>query len=257
MAAAGITSDFRKYGIIMIWIQDCKQYTLDTPAISEKEFTQQMQTKGFVRISCTDGEAIVDVVLVSSSSGAESSVDMFRRLLKQIGVKTKANVAEENDDSGSDGENESKKKPAPSAKSKVVAVLEARTVVFITKDEFSTNVNKARSEFTGALIINYLHRDFACDKRTGPMCYKHRVMLATEVAELVNFHHHKASDYPLICRDDPQIIWLNAKPGDLVEISRIEDNAAGLTTSYRYVSSKKFDMSEKSKAAKLNLSDDV
>ncbi len=251
MAKTGIAADYMKYNVIMTWIQDCRKYTMESPAISEKEFTEQMQSKNAIHIPCMEEKKVVDVVLVSSTSGIESSVDLFRRLLKSIGVKIAKVIEEDSEDESGD-----KDAVAPSAEAAQADKHGNRIVIIITKEPFSTNVQKARSEFTGALIINYRHRDFACDKRRGPSCYKHRVMTKKEVDDLTGFHHHKSSDYPILCIDDPQAIWINGRPGDLIEVTRIEDNAAGMTIAYKYLSSKRFDTSDKSKASKLNLSEE-
>ena len=253
-----ISSDFKKYKIILLWLDECKHYTKNSQPLGEDAFIKEMQSHNYVKISCIDNttstdttnmnnennednedsennknngdsenngdKTKIDIVLISSSSRIESGVDSFRRLLKALNVKE--NTQYNN-----------------------------RKLIIITKYPFSTNVLKTKSAYNIG-ITNYLHSNFSCDKRRGPMCYPHKVMSAEEVKLLTEFYYNKASDYPPICLDDPQCIWLNAKPGDLIEITRVEDNAAGKTITYRYVTTKKFDMSNKSKTSDLNLSNE-
>lgn len=250
MALGGFSADFVKYNVIMTWITDCKHYTMKGSVLNEKDFIHQMQSHNYIHIPCSDEKNTIDIVLASSFSGIESSTDSFRKVLKHIGVK-EIHAQKDSDSDSDDDKSEKHKNKAAAPKEK-----SNRIVIIVTKYEFSTNVQKSRSKFTGALIINHRHMDFACDKRKGPMCYIHRVMTDEEVANLTSFHKNKPSDYPILCINDPQAIWLNGKPGDLIEITRIEDNAAGLPVSYRYLSTKKYDMSGKSKTSKLTLSEE-
>lgn len=220
-----ISADYRKYKNILLWVEECKKYLVKNTSLSEEDFIKKMQSDDFVSIATMDGKVQIDIILTSSVSYIESSVELFRKVLKSVKVR----------------ELDSKR-----------GINHSRRLIMVTKRPFSTNVQKIRNGYAVA-ITNYQHIDFVTDKRTGPMCYPHKVMAKEEVDALISFYHNKPSDYPSICLDDPQCIWLNARLGDLIEIHRIEDNAAGITVTYRYVISKKFDMSDKSKTNDLNL----
>ena len=54
----------------------------------------------------------------------------------------------------------------------------------------------------------------------------HRTMSAKEVSTLLGFMHKTRADLPMIFTNDPPVIWVGAREGDVVEISRDSHTAA-------------------------------
>jgi len=63
---------------------------------------------------------------------------------------------------------------------------------------------------------------------------KHEIMTKKEAEEVLKKFNCKPSELPLIYVNDPAIIVLGVKPGDMIKISR-NSNTAGESIYYRYV----------------------
>ena len=63
---------------------------------------------------------------------------------------------------------------------------------------------------------------------------KHEIMLRKQAEEVLEKYHCKTTDLPLIFANDPAIIGLGVKPGDMIKITR-KSATAGESLYYRYV----------------------
>ena len=63
---------------------------------------------------------------------------------------------------------------------------------------------------------------------------KHEIMTRKEAEEVLEKYHCKATDLPLILINDPAIIAIGVKPGDMIKITR-KSATAGESFYYRYV----------------------
>ena len=63
---------------------------------------------------------------------------------------------------------------------------------------------------------------------------KHKVMTIKEAEEVLEKYHCKATDLPLIFVNDPAIVGIGVKPGDMIKIIR-KSATAGESFYYRYV----------------------
>ena len=63
---------------------------------------------------------------------------------------------------------------------------------------------------------------------------KHEIMTIKEAKEVLQKHNCKPTELPLIFVNDPAIIGLGVKPGDMIKITR-KSATAGESTYYRYV----------------------
>ena len=63
---------------------------------------------------------------------------------------------------------------------------------------------------------------------------KHEIMIKKEAEEVLEKYHCKATELPLIFVDDPAIVGLGVKPGDMIKITRASVTA-GESLYYRYV----------------------
>ncbi len=63
---------------------------------------------------------------------------------------------------------------------------------------------------------------------------KHEIMSKNEAEEVLERYHCNPTELPLILVDDPAIVGLGVKPGDMIRITRAS-STAGQSTYYRYV----------------------
>ncbi len=63
---------------------------------------------------------------------------------------------------------------------------------------------------------------------------KHEIMAKTDAEEVLKTYNCRTTDLPLIFVNDPAIIGLGVKPGDMIKITR-KSATAGESFYYRYV----------------------
>jgi len=63
---------------------------------------------------------------------------------------------------------------------------------------------------------------------------KHEIMIKKEAEQVLEKYHCKSVELPLIFVDDPAIVGLGVKPGDMIKITR-KSATAGESFYYRYV----------------------
>ena len=63
---------------------------------------------------------------------------------------------------------------------------------------------------------------------------KHEIMAKKEAEDVLEKYHCKATDLPLIFVNDPAIVAIGVKPGDMIKITR-KSATAGKSFYYRYV----------------------
>ena len=63
---------------------------------------------------------------------------------------------------------------------------------------------------------------------------KHEIISKKEAEEVIEKYHCKPTELPLIFANDPAIIGLGVKPGDMIKITR-NSATAGDSFYYRYV----------------------
>ena len=63
---------------------------------------------------------------------------------------------------------------------------------------------------------------------------KHEIITKKEGEEVLKQYHCKPTDLPLIFYNDPAILGLGVKPGDMIKITR-DSTTAGKSFYYRYV----------------------
>ncbi len=85
-----------------------------------------------------------------------------------------------------------------------------------------------------AIIEQHSYRIFTKDV-TEHVCVPRHTLLSKQEAEYIcDSMFVKLEDHPLACKDDPQIVWLGARPGSLVRIDDCSETAA-MRVGYRYV----------------------
>ncbi len=63
---------------------------------------------------------------------------------------------------------------------------------------------------------------------------KHEIISIKEAKEVLEKYNCKPSELPLIFANDPAILGLGVKPGDMIKITR-KSHTAGMSLYFRYV----------------------
>jgi len=63
---------------------------------------------------------------------------------------------------------------------------------------------------------------------------KHQIMTRKEAEEVLEKYHCKATELPFIFGNDPAIVGLGVKPGDMIKVTR-KSATAGESFYFRYV----------------------
>ncbi len=83
-------------------------------------------------------------------------------------------------------------------------------------------------------VESYTYAKFVTDMTKCPYVPKHEIMTKSEVDEMLWYRYKTVSDLPGIMRDDTQVIWIGAKVGDVIRITRTSE-LTGQSIYYRLV----------------------
>ncbi len=83
-------------------------------------------------------------------------------------------------------------------------------------------------------VESHTYDKFVTDMRKCPYVPKHEIATPEEVENLLSFNYKKITDLPSIMSDDTQVIWIGAKVGDVVKITRFSE-VTGYSVYYRLV----------------------
>ena len=83
-------------------------------------------------------------------------------------------------------------------------------------------------------IESHTYDRFAIDMTKAPHVPVHSIVTEEEAQELLSFLHKTRYDMPKILHTDTQVIWLGAKQGDLIRITRLSE-VTGESLIYRVV----------------------
>lgn len=108
------------------------------------------------------------------------------------------------------------------------------TIIMVSEQPGKSNIKKTLLMYPHLEIFNYLHQHFLIIIPNGPMCPKHRVLSSEEEKEVIASMHTHKLNLPKILMSDPQVIWCNGKPNDVIEITGVSD-LVGEYISYRVV----------------------
>lgn len=109
-------------------------------------------------------------------------------------------------------------------------------IVFITKKEPTTNINKQLVKFrliTPNIDI-YPYTYFKIVLPNHRIVPKHSIPSEEELEYLVKYYHVDLNNLPKMRYDDAQNIWLGLKPGHYVRIDRISETS-GKAVAYRRI----------------------
>jgi DNA-directed RNA polymerase subunit H (RpoH/RPB5) len=116
--------------------------------------------------------------------------------------------------------------------------LENAEVMFISEEELTNHIQKQidelRMEHKTLYIESYTYDKFiiVIPKHVGVP--KHVIASREEIDQWCEEYGTNRSDLPKILASDPPVVWLGAKPGDIVKIYRYSESA-GHAIAMRYV----------------------
>ena len=106
--------------------------------------------------------------------------------------------------------------------------------IMIISSRVLTNKIREYAMSTGIRVTSYDYRIFVIDVTNAPLVPKHRILSQPEVAELLNHILKPKESLPKILINDPQVVWLGAVVGEVIEIERPSE-VTGTTMIYRIV----------------------
>ncbi len=96
-----------------------------------------------------------------------------------------------------------------------------------------TNALKTYAVSAKYKIYSYKFIHFIIDMTRAPLVPKHRILTEDEANNILDKLNITANKLPKITDMDPQSIWLGARPGDVIEITRLSKHV-GYSIAYRY-----------------------
>lgn len=164
------------------------------------------------------GEAIA-VIVVSEDSEFLTKAGEFRKLLTYFN-KRKQSLVKDSDD-------------APITNLIFISDVGFKNAI---QNQFNSIISEYYPDFTSLKIhvedLKYSH--FKIDVTTGIYCSPHRILNRAETEQLLYDLKCDRGNLPHILSTDPQVIWIGARKGDVVEITRVSE-VTGTSIGYRYV----------------------
>jgi len=181
---------YHKYKNILLFLSDkqYRNYKLVDKELSDKEFVDNIIKNEYIKITCKDksDNTIYCYLLPNNSKYLEIEyvTKLFNSLNKESTYGTK--------------------------------------VIMITKYDLNKHIKKNYVNYNNLTIYNFPHKYFIVPINKGPLCAKYRILSKDEAEELLN-NLMKINRYELrkIRVDDPQMIWIDANVGDIVECEDI------------------------------------
>lgn len=188
-------------------------------------FEKEMKINKYVLhllYSPIDGKFIY-VVLFHHASPHLEKADMFKRFLDILIIKVHKVDADKKKKFLEKHLNDNNEKN----KSKITKIMNADKssieTILITKHDLTTycvRSVKTKNEKINLVVHNYLHKHFLIEISKGPLCGLHRVISKQEANILCSQQIMTCrSKLPFILITDAQLIWCNARIGDIIKIN--------------------------------------
>lgn len=201
---------FRKYQNIRKFATEYRKYREPSKSawLSEEEFTEKMQSLSYVKHTLQDPESDRDVVLVlfKDESKYLKSSQVFRTFMDNLIRPWQKTL-----------------------KVEVILIIKSPLLPHIKNNL----VGMYAAQFP---LSVYFHRVFLIELNKGPFCSVHTRLTQEEVNYLCSRELFVLpTNLPVISAEDPQIIWIGAKVGEVVKIESYSD-LTGKSIRYRFVS---------------------
>jgi DNA-directed RNA polymerase subunit H len=199
-----------------------RNITRETPSTNKDEFSINMRSMGYVLIEGTAAarerlpQRNVVFVIFSQTSEAARKKSNFKKLLDQI-------------ISGS-GKSSATKKNYPNNTDMIFISNERPVSAISGYDEI---ISEMKKESTGVYTEAYTYEKIIItpDNNIVP---QHRIMSQEEVEKLNENRLTSDARRPPIPYSDLPIVWLGARPGDVIEIRKVS-GSTGYSINYRVV----------------------
>lgn len=161
--------------------------------LNKDEFYKEIRSNGFILIKCKNIGAHINVVLTDLDSEIPGKKQNF------IKMKTKIPSGE----------------------------------IILISSKILTTSNKRYAIEQGIKIKSYTFNKFVINMTKAPLVPPHRILSTEEEKKVLTEVHKNKIHFPSILQDDTQAIWLGAKPGDIIEITRFVEST-GESKFYRH-----------------------
>ena len=133
-------------------------------------------------------------------------------------------------------------KKVPNYKKLLASLLSKRepTEILIISNNLPSNfikkyIREERRLNPKLYIDNCTYTCFKINLLQHPIVPKHEIADPAELADFLTEHRTHKDNLPKIRHIDPPIIWLGARPGDVVKVSRDVSDAVGKSVAFRKV----------------------
>jgi DNA-directed RNA polymerase subunit H len=184
---------------------------------NKDDFVDQLTQTAYIRIEGTDsaGKKIIAFILTPDGKFCHKSPELHGLLLRV----------------------ESEASPRPDEISEVFLIVEPS--VYEQKnimDTFHSHRLSARFTYT---LLSYNH--FMIVVPDHDLIYPHRILSKEEAADVLEKMRTAPINMPQIFQNDPPLVWIGARAGDMIEITRPSETA-GFAMFYRFVKPPSYDI---------------
>jgi len=104
--------------------------------------------------------------------------------------------------------------------------------IFLFTEKENTSKIRAYANSNNINLHIYPMYIIHIDLRKAPGVPKHEIVTSDEEKHIIERYYIHGKNMPYILSTDPQIIWIGAKPGDIIRITRMSE-VSGYATIYR------------------------
>lgn len=189
-----------------------RKLTINNELLNAKDFETEITDKEFVEIDCTRQSEPMLAFLYGKFSRHLVSTDDFKRHIERI-----------------------IKKKSPKSLLFIFDAHPDKLTIFknLTPNKIKNYLNSMKEIF----IEYYDYRSLTINLPKHILWSKHEIAEPQEVEQMMQRIRKSLESLPEICRDDPGVMWIGARPGDVVKITR-ESEMAGEAIVYRRVTKK-------------------
>lgn len=168
---------------------------LDDERLIIDDFNKKIQIQRYIAIKTLNtANDIITIILLHHNTEYSSKIAKFKKLVQFFETSKK-----------------------------LIIISKDNMMSFMVKNDMIANIN------------NYTYLQLSIVVPKHELCSPHRILSEDEEYILLNVELYKdKTNLPIICINDPMIIWIGAEVGQIVEIERVSE-LAGKSLVYRRV----------------------
>lgn len=172
-----------------------RNLTLDDERLTIDDFNKKIQIQRYIAIKTLNtANDIITIILLHHNTEYSSKIAKFKKLVQFFDTSKK-----------------------------LIIISKDNMMSFMIKNDMIANIN------------NYTYLQLSIVVPKHELCSPHRILSEDEEYNLLNVELYKdKTNLPIICINDPMIIWIGAEVGQIVEIERVSE-LAGKSLVYRRV----------------------